>query len=128
MAHSLSEQRTETERPPHDAEIDQIKVFIANAHAKANPKIILAVLALRRHLGTMSEKIENILRQVGELSAGERADLIEALVDSDESAEFATPAIARAWDEEIERRMAAYDRGEVQAADAYKVTLRRSVE
>jgi putative addiction module component (TIGR02574 family) len=72
----------------------------------------------------MNQKIANILEQVYELTAEERAELIEALT-RDEACEFASPEIARAWEEEIERRIAAYDRGEVEPIDAYKVAFRR---
>jgi putative addiction module component (TIGR02574 family) len=73
----------------------------------------------------MNQKIANILEQVYKLTADERAELIETLTQ-DEACEFASPEIARAWEEEIERRIAAYERGEVQAMDAYKVAFRRS--
>ncbi|MGO9546281.1 MAG: addiction module protein [Rhodomicrobium sp.] len=73
----------------------------------------------------MNEKVAHILKQVQDLTAEERALLIEALAE-DETCEFAGPEIARAWEEEIERRIAAYDRGEVEAIDAYKVAFRRS--
>ncbi len=73
----------------------------------------------------MNDKVANILKQVQELPAEERNALIEALAEAEEDCEFASPEIARAWEEEIERRIAAYDRGETQAIDAYKVTFRR---
>ncbi len=72
----------------------------------------------------MNEKVANILEQVQELTAAERAELIEALT-GDEGCEFASPEIARAWEEEIERRIAEHDRGETEAIDAYNVTFRR---
>lgn len=73
----------------------------------------------------MNDKVANILKQVQELPAEERNALIEALAEAEEDCEFASPEIARAWEEEIERRIAAYDRGETEAIDAYKVTFRR---
>ncbi len=75
----------------------------------------------------MNEKVAHILKQVRELSGEERAALIEALAD-DEAGEFASPEIARAWEEEAERRVAAYDRGEIEAIDAFKVRFRRLAE
>jgi len=75
----------------------------------------------------MNEKVANILKQVQDLTAEERALLIEVLAE-DEACEFASPEIARAWDEEVERRIAAFDRGEIEAIDAYKVEIRRPVK
>jgi len=69
----------------------------------------------------MNEKVANILKQVQDLSAAERALLIEALT-GDEACEFASPDIARAWEEEVERRIAAYDRGEIEAIDISEIT------
>ncbi len=75
----------------------------------------------------MNEKVAHILEQVYNLTEAERAELIEALTEA-EDCEFASPEIARAWEEEIERRIAAYERGEVKAIDAYKVAIRRPVK
>ncbi len=77
----------------------------------------------------MNEKIASILAQAAELTAEEHADLIDALMDGHEENDgYATPEIQKAWEEEIERRIAAFDRGETVAIDAYKVNLRRLVE
>ncbi len=88
---------------------------------------LLAIFGALEHLEAMNEKVANILKQVRELSEDERAALIEALTE-DEACEFSSREIAKAWQEEIERRIDAYDRGEIQAIDAYKVTFRRLVE
>jgi putative addiction module component (TIGR02574 family) len=69
----------------------------------------------------MNQKIANILEQVYELTAEERAELIEALTQ-EEACEFASPEIARAWEEEVKRRIAAYDRGELEAIDISDIT------
>jgi hypothetical protein len=68
----------------------------------------------------MNEKIANILEQVHDLSAADRAELIEALTGVAE-AEVFDPAYLK----EIEERLAAYDRGEVQGLDAYEIAFRR---
>jgi hypothetical protein len=69
----------------------------------------------------MNEKVADILRQVRELSEKERAALIEALAE-DEACAFASPEIAKAWEEEIERRIDAIDRGEMPVRDVSEVT------
>ncbi len=76
-----------------------------------------------RHLGAMNEKVANILEQVYELTAAERAELIDALTEVAEAEEL-DPAYLK----EIEDRLAAYDRGEVQGLDAYEVAFRRLAE
>ena len=68
----------------------------------------------------MNEKIASILEQVYGLTAAERAELIDALTDV-AGAEDLDPAYLK----EIEDRLAAYDRGEVQGMDAYEVAFRR---
>jgi putative addiction module component (TIGR02574 family) len=52
------------------------------------------------------------------LTAEERAKLVDILL---ESLYEPTPEIQRAWAEEIERRVAAYDRGEIRTRDAEDV-------
>lgn len=49
------------------------------------------------------------------LPPGDRALLVDALEESLDHGEFATPEIAAAWSEEIDRRLATYDRGETKA-------------
>ncbi|MDX1962433.1 MAG: addiction module protein [Pirellulales bacterium] len=74
--------------------------------------------------------VEQILEQALALSVADRLALIEKLdlsipaegshpeVENTGSAEFATPELAAKWNDEVERRLGAYDRGEVQAIDA----------
>lgn len=71
------------------------------------------------HLECMNERIASILEQVYELTASERAELIDALTDV-AGAEVLDPAYLK----EIEDRLAAYDRGEVEGLDAYEITMR----
>lgn len=67
----------------------------------------------------MNERIASILEQVYELTAAERAELIDALTDV-AGAEVLDPAYLK----EIEDRLAAYDRGEAEGLDAYEITMR----
>jgi hypothetical protein len=71
------------------------------------------------HLEFMNERIANILEQVHELTASERAELIDALTDV-AGAEVLDPVYLK----EIKDRLAAYDRGEVEGLDAYEITMR----
>lgn len=64
----------------------------------------------------MNKRIASILEQVYELTASERAELIDALT----GAEVLDPAYLK----EIEDRLAAYDRGEVEGLDAYEIAMR----
>ena len=58
---------------------------------------------------------EVLLQEALLLPPGDRAMLVDALEESLDHGEFATPEIAAAWSEEIDRRLAAYDRGETKA-------------
>ncbi|MEI8379450.1 MAG: addiction module protein [Planctomycetota bacterium] len=58
---------------------------------------------------------EALLQDALLLSPGDRALLVDALEESLNHGEFATPEIAAAWSEEIDRRLAAYQRGETKA-------------
>ena len=60
---------------------------------------------------------ETVLQDALLLSPGDRALLVDALEVSLGHGEFATPDIAAAWSMEIDRRLAAYDRGETKAID-----------
>lgn len=64
----------------------------------------------------MSIPLEVLAAEVLGLPAEERALLLDRLVESLE----VTP-LDPAWETEIERRLAEYDRGEVQAIDAEEV-------
>ncbi len=58
---------------------------------------------------------EVLLQEALLLSPGDRALLVDALEESLNHGEFATPEIAAAWSEEIDRRLAAYQRGETKS-------------
>lgn len=60
---------------------------------------------------------EEITRQTLTLSPEDRAYVADVLERSLDSGTFATPEIADAWSKEIDRRIAAYDRGETTAID-----------
>ena len=67
---------------------------------------------------------DNIVRQALTLGAEDRiyvADTIERSLAPDG---FASPEFGEAWAVEIERRIAAYDRGEIPADDANAVMRR----
>jgi len=70
---------------------------------------------------------DEIAREALALPAEDRAYVAELLERSLDSGTFATPEIAEAWSKEIDRRIAAYDRGETKAIDAETV-LRRARE
>ncbi len=67
----------------------------------------------------MSDTLEELERQARLLSAEERARLAEMLLESLQDAPLAE--IEAAWDREIEERVAAYDRGELQTYPAEEV-------
>jgi Putative addiction module component len=73
---------------------------------------------------------DQIVEQALSLSPEDRVFVADMLEQSLTSGGFATPEIAAAWAVEIEQRLAAYDRGEIQAigADASLDRLRRHVE
>jgi putative addiction module component (TIGR02574 family) len=60
---------------------------------------------------------DDIARQALSLPPDDRAFLADVLEQS-LAQEFTTPEIALAWTKEIDRRLDAYDRGEIQAVDA----------
>ena len=60
---------------------------------------------------------DQIVEQALSLPPEDRAFVADALEQSLASGGFASPEIAEAWVEEIERRLAAYDRGEVRAIE-----------
>ncbi|WP_457337148.1 addiction module protein [Rhizobacter sp. P5_C2] len=67
----------------------------------------------------MSDLIEELAQRGLALSLEDRARLAERLLDSLQ--EPALAAIEAAWDEEIERRVEAYERGEVRTFEAEDV-------
>lgn len=60
---------------------------------------------------------EQIAQEALALPPEDRTCLADILEQSLASGEFATDEIAAEWAAEIDRRIAAYDRGETQAAD-----------
>jgi putative addiction module component (TIGR02574 family) len=60
---------------------------------------------------------DQIVEQALSLAPEDRAYVADALEQSLTSGGFASPEIEQAWVEEIERRLAAYDRGEVKAIE-----------
>jgi putative addiction module component (TIGR02574 family) len=67
----------------------------------------------------MSETLKELERQARSLSAEERAQLAEILLESLQDAPISD--IEAAWDREIEQRAAAYDRGDLQTISAEDV-------
>jgi len=66
----------------------------------------------------MSDSLKRIEEQARELSADERARLAESML---ESLHKPLAEIETAWADEIERRVAAFDRGEIQSYPAEDV-------
>ncbi len=66
----------------------------------------------------MSDSLDRIEKQAQELSADERARLAESML---ESLQVHVAEVETAWADEIERRVAAFDRGEIQAYPAEDV-------
>ena len=67
----------------------------------------------------MSDTLKVLEQQARTLTPEERARLVEVLLESLREAPSAE--IEAAWDREIEQRIAAYDRGEVQTFSAEDV-------
>ena len=61
---------------------------------------------------------EQVLEEALALPAEDRAFLADRLDQSLEQEHFTSPEIAAAWTAEIDRRIEAYERGELQASDA----------
>ena len=67
----------------------------------------------------MSDVLKELEQQAKALTPEERARLAEVLLESIQDAPIAE--IKDAWDREIEQRVAAYDRGELQTISAEDV-------
>lgn len=67
----------------------------------------------------MTDTAADLARRVKQLPREERERLVDELLES--LNEPATTELDAAWSAEIERRLAAYDRGEVQALSAEEV-------
>lgn len=61
---------------------------------------------------------EQIVQEALALPPEDRTYVADVLEQSLTTGEFATPEITAAWSAEIDRRIAAYDRGETQGLDA----------
>ena len=67
----------------------------------------------------MQDQVAELVRQGRALPPSERERVVDGLLES-----LNTPAVEaldRSWEAEIQRRLAEYDRGEVQAIDADEV-------
>jgi putative addiction module component (TIGR02574 family) len=67
---------------------------------------------------------DEIAREALALPPEDRAYLAEVLEQSLDTGTFVTPQIAEAWSKEIDRRIAAYDRGETKALSFEESTAR----
>ena len=61
---------------------------------------------------------DHVLQQALALPPEDRAFLADRLDESLSKGEFASAGIAAAWTAEIDRRIAAFERGEVQSSDS----------
>ena len=72
----------------------------------------------------MNKRVEAIIEQARELAPHEQDELVRRLVlarDDDEPADGTPEEIEAAWIEEVERRIAAVERGESELIDADEV-------
>jgi putative addiction module component (TIGR02574 family) len=67
----------------------------------------------------MSTMLKEIEKQLRALDAADRARLVELLLDT--LRETSLGEVEEAWDKEIERRVSAYERGEMQTFSAEDV-------
>jgi len=67
----------------------------------------------------MNERVKRLSEEIRKLSPEEQADLLDEIVDRLDNA--IEPEFDQAFLEEIKRRVAAYDRGEVETRDAREV-------
>jgi putative addiction module component (TIGR02574 family) len=118
-------------RPTRDFE--RTSTFVPSAPVAMRAKRVRAILyspSLSEYAGVewerdhyeriaMSDTLEELERQARSLSAEERARLAEMLLESLQDSPLAE--IDAAWDREIEERVAAYDRGELQTHLAEEV-------
>ena len=72
---------------------------------------------LRPELNVMTMR-EQVLQEALALPPEDRAFVAEHLEQSWPEGQFASPELASAWTAEIDRRLAAYEHGEIQASDA----------
>lgn len=67
----------------------------------------------------MPDQVADLVKRGRALAPADRERLVEQLLES--LNESAATELEAAWEAEIERRLAEYDRGEVQAVDAEEV-------
>lgn len=67
----------------------------------------------------MTTQVKELTKQALALKPAERVELAETLMASVEG--FATPEIAAAWDEEIERRIKNFEEGRTQGVPSAEV-------
>ena len=70
----------------------------------------------------MKDQLVELVERGKALSPEDRSRLVDLLLESLHEARLGE--VEAAWDEEAERRLAAYDRGEVQAVDGEEVLAR----
>ena len=70
----------------------------------------------------MNNQLVELVERGKALSPEDRSRLVDLLLESLHEARLGE--VEAAWDEEAERRLAAYDRGEVQAVDGEEVLAR----
>jgi putative addiction module component (TIGR02574 family) len=68
---------------------------------------------------TMSDQVAELAKRGKALAPEDRSRLVDMLLES--LNEQSLSEIEAAWDEEAERRLGAYDRGDVQAIDGEEV-------
>ena len=67
----------------------------------------------------MKDQVVELAERGKALAPDDRSRLVDMLLESLHEASLGE--VAAAWDEEVERRLAAYDQGEVQAFDGEEV-------
>ena len=67
----------------------------------------------------MRDHVSELAERGKELAPEDRSRLVDMLLVS--LHEAPVPEVETAWDQEVERRLAAYDRGEVQSIDGEEV-------
>ena len=68
--------------------------------------------------GKLMTEREQVLEKALSLSAADRAFVADALEQSLPHEGFATPEVAAAWAAEVQRRIEAFERGDIKAVDA----------
>ena len=67
----------------------------------------------------MNDQVVELAERGKALAPDDRSRLVDMLLESLNEAPLAE--VEAAWDEEVERRLAAYERGEIQAVDGEEV-------